>query len=459
MVCVMSNPYERTPEKIVEPPSDLPGTLKRLGPGFVLSASIVGSGELIATTFFGAKAGFICLWLILFSCLVKVAVQIEFGRYTIYSGKTSMQALDELPGPRFGKGRTGWAVWSWFVIQLLKTIQVAGIMGAVAGICSTLLELGPYSDYLWTVLAAGFATTIVSRGIYGPIEKWSIIMIGLFTLMTLISVISLQWTQFAISSADLGSGMTFQLPATVLLLALGTFSITGVGGDEILTYNYWLIEKGYGSFTGPRPDRDREAWLRRAKGWIRIMQLDACLSMVCYTFVTALFYLLGAAILHRQELDPGVELVAVLSRMYTDSLGTWAKELFLFGALVVLLSTLLAALGGWTRMFSDAFGRFGWINFTDPMQRKRTIAALSVIFPVIWSVEHFILGKPAFMVIIGGSLTMLILLIVVYAAFVMRYRWLPPELKPSRRFDAVLWLSSAAIIFAGGFSAVSFAFS
>lgn len=452
----MLNPYERTPGKIIDPPRDLPGILKRLGPGFVLSASIVGSGELIATTFFGAKAGFVCLWLILFSCLVKVAVQIEFGRYTIYSGKTSMQALDDLPGPRLG--RAGWAVWSWFVIQLLKTIQVAGIMGALAGIFSTLLDLGPYSDYLWTIASASFAIMIVSRGIYAPIEKWSIVMIGLFTLMTLASLVSLQWTQFAISSADLGSGLTFHLPATVILLALGTFSITGVGGDEILTYNYWLIEKGYASFTGPTATPPTTEWLSRAKGWIHIMQLDAVLSMICYTVVTALFYLLGAAILHTQSLDPSTELVAVLSRMYTDSLGEWARDIFLCGALVVLLSTLLAALGGWTRMFSDAFGRFGWIDFHNPAQRKKTIAFLSVAFPVIWSVEHFIIGKPAFMVVIGGALTMLILLIVVYAALIMRYRWLPEELKPSRKFDAILWLSSLAIVFAGGFSAVKFLF-
>jgi len=454
----MLNPYERTLEKVIDPPTDLGGTLKRLGPGFVLSASIVGSGELIATTLFGARAGFTCLWLILFSCLVKVAVQIEFGRFAIYSGKTSMQALDELPGPRFGKARTGWAVWTWFVIQLLKTIQVAGIMGAVAGICSTLLELGPHSDLLWAVIAAAFSTLVVSRGIYDPIEKWSIIMIGLFTLMTLTSVISLQWTQFAITSANLGSGLTFHLPAGLLLVALGTFSITGVGGDEIITYNYWLIEKGYAAYTGPEPESPSPEWFERVRGWVRIMQIDAVLSMVCYTFVTALFYLLGAAILHRQQLDPGKELVSVLSRMYTDSLGVWAKDLFLLGALVVLLSTLLAALGGWTRMFSDAFGRFGWIDFSDPGKRKKTIAVLALAFPVIWTVEGMLIQKPAFMVIIGGSLTMLILLIVVFAAFVMRYRWLPDELKPSKSFDAVLWLSSAAIIFAGGFSAMEFAF-
>lgn len=455
----MPNPYERTDEKIIDPPTDWIGTLKRLGPGFVLSASIVGSGELIATTIFGAKVGFVCLWLILLSCLVKVAVQIEFGRYTIYSGKTSMQALNDLPGPKFGRGRAGWAVWSWFIIMSVKSLQVGGIIGLVALVFSALLDLGPYSNYIWTVVSAVFAITVVSKGVYGPIEKWSIIMIGLFTIFTIISVISLQWTPFAISGGNVSSGLTFALPAGFILVALGAFSITGVGGDEILAYNYWLIEKGYASFTGPEPDGDKTEWLARAKGWIRVMQLDAALSMVCYTIVTALFYLLGAAILNSQKLVPeGPQLINVLSKMYTQSIGAWAEIAFLIGALVVLLSTLLAALAAWTRLYADAFGRFQWIDFHNEAQRKKWIAVLSIIFPVIWGTLYFTIEKPGFMVILGGAFTMLILLVVVYAAIIMRYRWLPEELKPSRKFDIILWLSILAILTAGVISAIGFAF-
>ncbi|NET32603.1 MAG: divalent metal cation transporter, partial [Cyanothece sp. SIO1E1] len=74
------------------PPVRFRDKLKYLGPGFVLSASIVGSGELIATTTLGAQAGFITFWVIIISCLVKVAVQLEFGRHTIMTGETAMQA-------------------------------------------------------------------------------------------------------------------------------------------------------------------------------------------------------------------------------------------------------------------------------------------------------------------------------------------------------------------------------
>ena len=58
------DPYVISEDTILEPPSTFIGKLKFLGPGFILSASIVGSGELIATTVLGAKAGFAALWII-----------------------------------------------------------------------------------------------------------------------------------------------------------------------------------------------------------------------------------------------------------------------------------------------------------------------------------------------------------------------------------------------------------
>ena len=96
------DPYLLTNENIKEPPTTVWGKLQYLGPGFILSASIVGSGELIATTIVGAKAGFVLMWFIIFSCLVKVAVQLEFGKHAICSGESTMASFNSLPGPRLG---------------------------------------------------------------------------------------------------------------------------------------------------------------------------------------------------------------------------------------------------------------------------------------------------------------------------------------------------------------------
>ncbi len=98
---------DNSAEQPIEPPVHLIGVIRYIGPGLIIAGSIVGSGELIATTKAGAEAGFTLLWLILIGCVVKVFAQIEFGRYAIISGKTTLDALDEVPGPRI-KGRGNW---------------------------------------------------------------------------------------------------------------------------------------------------------------------------------------------------------------------------------------------------------------------------------------------------------------------------------------------------------------
>ena len=101
------DPYAMSAADIREPPDSLWRALRQIGPGIILAGAIVGSGELIVTTSLGAQHGYIFLWLILFSCVIKVFVQIELGRCAISSGKPTLGALNEFPGPRWA--RTGWS--------------------------------------------------------------------------------------------------------------------------------------------------------------------------------------------------------------------------------------------------------------------------------------------------------------------------------------------------------------
>ena len=121
--------YRLRPEDVVSPPRRLRDTLTRIGPGIVLAGSIVGSGELIATTTLGAQVGYTALWLILVSCFVKPVVQAEMGRYTIVTGETGLEAFDRVPGPRLG---ASWLVWSFAAMVLMTMVQIGGIFGGVA---------------------------------------------------------------------------------------------------------------------------------------------------------------------------------------------------------------------------------------------------------------------------------------------------------------------------------------
>src|SRR5262249_30103543 len=153
--------------------------------------------------------------------------------------------------------------------------------------------------------------------------------------------------RFRITPSDLAQGFTFSFPAAAVGLAFSAFGITGVGASELVAYPYWCIEKGYARSTGPRDGGG--AWGSRGRRWMRVMQLDAWFSMVVFTVATVAFYLLGAAVLNPQGLDPkGAEMIPTLSRMYLQPLeGTSLEVLrpltrvgFLLGAWAVLFKTL-----------------------------------------------------------------------------------------------------------------------
>jgi Mn2+/Fe2+ NRAMP family transporter len=355
-----------------------------------------------------------------------------------------MYALNQLPGPKLGKAH--WSIWMWLFIQVFKLLQVGGIVGGVA--ITLNMSFPAIGVPLWTGLVTVITSLLVYKGYYQVVEKFSLVMIALFSIFTLASVYFLQYTPYAFTWNDIQQGLSFQLPPAIVGIAIAAFGITGVGGDEILYYNYWCLEKGYAAFTGPR--EDSPAWVRRAKGWIRVMYIDALLAMVVYTTVTAAFYLLGAAILHRTgEVPEGYQMIEALSGIYTQSLGPWAKSVFMAGALIVLYSTLFTATASWTRIFSDAFGQIGWIDFYNPQVRKRAVAWLAWLFPATWALLFIFIKLPVLMVLLGGFVTSILLLLVVYAATHFRYKRLPASLHPGLFYDLAFWVSILAILLAG----------
>ncbi len=435
------DPYRLDSTKIKSPPSTFLERLKFLGPGFILSATIVGSGELIATTTLGAKAGFVTFWVILVSCLVKVAIQVQFAKYTILTGETAMAAMNKLPGLRIGPA--SWSIYLYLLIMLLKLFQVGGIIGGVALVLNMVMPGIPV--LVWTFILAPVTSLLVFRGYYASLEKISLVLLAGFTIFALASVYFLQFTPYAITLSQVTSGLTFSLPREAVFFAFGAFGITGIGGEEIVYYNYWCLEKGYAAFTGPRDDSP--GWHQRAKGWIKVMYTDALSAMILYTLVTAAFYLLGAAVLHaRSSVPEGYELLRELSGIFTASLGPWAHWFFMAGAFMVLYSTLFSALAAWTRLYADIFGRIGWINFDDLHQRSRSIAILSWVFPLLWALLFLFIELPTAMVLSGGIAGSVLLILIVYVTWYFRYRTAAGKFETSRSFDVLFWLSIVAIM-------------
>jgi Mn2+/Fe2+ NRAMP family transporter len=271
-------------EKTTEAPTSLKGIVSNIGPGMILAGSIVGSGELIATTRTGAEAHFDFLWLIIIGCIVKVFAQIELGRHAITNGKTSLAALNEIPGPRFRLpiGQrifdANWFLLFWSIMFTAVLAQQGGIVGGVGqalAISLPLTEEGaernhyiskkiameiameendvdkisllkremtqlgepPHSkdDVYWAFIVTILTILLLVVGKFSLIERFSIILVASFTLVTIINLFALQsYDAWAVKPEEIIRGLSFSFPEVQngknpLITAISTFGIIGVG--------------------------------------------------------------------------------------------------------------------------------------------------------------------------------------------------------------------------------------
>lgn len=433
---------------ILEPPETLFGSLRYLGPGLILSAAIVGSGELIATTTLGMNAGFALLWVILLGCLAKVTVQLEFGKYCIVHGTTTYQSWNDT-----GKTKIAGLHWTVCIGLLFMLVQFFGQGGVLGGS----VQVGMY--YLpaltktgWVFLLAILLGSLVYHGKYAPVEIAATVMNGIFVVLILGCLFMVQQTDSAITFSELQSGFNpLHFPPEYAGYALAAFGITGVAAGEVAMYPFWCIEKGYAKWTGPKDGSD--AWVRRAKGWIRVMTLDALLSMVVYTITTCAFYLLGASILlpYLDQFEPDDPLfITKLSVIFTDVMGNDAQIIFMVCAFAVLFSTIFANTAGFSRLWTEFFGLAKWINLSDKTQRARSIAVMAFVFPLLCGIAFLAIPDPWFLVTVMGINNALFLIVVAYKAVIFRYGHTDKNLQPSIFYDIAFWISFLSI----GFMAV-----
>src|SRR5207244_8138883 len=163
------DPYLLTDDAIQAPPKSLLAALAKIGPGIILAGSIIGSGELLLTTGLGADYGFVFLWLILLSCVIKVFVQIELGRYAISSGLPTLTAFDALPGPRLG---AHWLAWWWLVMMSASIFQVGGMAGGVGQALNMVFkDVSPWLSKMLLSSWPALAEIITKR----PEHPWAVL--------------------------------------------------------------------------------------------------------------------------------------------------------------------------------------------------------------------------------------------------------------------------------------------
>ncbi len=433
------DPYTIQPGRTREPPTTFVGRIKSLGPGIVVSGSIVGSGEILLTAGLGAAAGFTLLWWVLFSCWIKSLIQGEIARYVVTSGDTYLRALNRMPGRirlpdrRDGEPRDpiSWPIWLGLVGFFPGLLTAGGIIGGAGQALSLILEaLSLNVDGGWaTICAAGLVMLLLWTGRYKRIERILVLMVMSFTFATIVCALLMQSTEFRATVDDIVLGLQFDFPVEYIVLAIGMYGATGVASGEISAYTYWCVEKGYPSYVGGDPTEP--GWVRRAKGWIRVVQMDVWVTLVILTFATLAFYFLGAGVLNRMGLVPeGSETVEVLANMYTSTLGAWGYGLFIFAAFFILFSTVLSGLGAGSRSFPDLLVTLGFIRRSNLELRRKWITGYIIVMPMVSALIYFSYQAPIPLVIFGATFGAFMLPVQAFVTLYMQRTRMDPRVRP-----------------------------
>ena len=336
-------------------PHRLTGTLLALGPGIVVAANVIGSGELINAPIQAAKFGFVLLWAVIFSCVIKYFLQVEIGRHAILHDRTTFQSLNLCPGPKFRS--MSWVTWVYMVGYTITQIGLVGILLATSGLLHSMLPLGndtTVSVLIWGGLIWAVTQFLLWKSVYKGFEVIVTSIVVVFSLAAFVSLILLQGTDYRIESVDILGGLKFSFgenPGAGAIAVISFIGALGTTANELFQYPYWLLEKGFARRIG-KPDS--EGWVERGRGWIRILRLDVAVSTTIAAVLTVAFFLLGAAVLHGSgDVPTGVDVVLQIGRVFTETYGESSRTLFVIGGIAALYSSFLVSSAASGRMGAD----------------------------------------------------------------------------------------------------------
>lgn len=300
-----------------------------IGPGLLLAATGVGSGDLATGSIAGALLGTAVLWAVLAGAFLKFAVTEGLARWQLATGETLLEGVVHRLGPV--------AVWLFLPYLLLWSFFVGSAQVSASGV--TLHAIFPvFADArdgkIVFGIAAGLAgLAMVAIGGYRLFELVMRVCIGLM-FVTVVATAAMLWPGTAEVIRGLlvpripdggGEGLAW----TVALLG-------GIGGTlTVLCYGYWLREEG----------------LTQASD-LRACRIDLGVGYLMTALFGIAMVIIGSTVAIEGE---GAGLLVILSERLVEAVGPAGKWLFLIGTFGAVFSSLLGVWQAVPYLFADCW--------------------------------------------------------------------------------------------------------
>ena len=313
------------------------GYRKSLGPGILLAAACIGGSHLMSSTTAGAKFGFSLIGLILLTNILKYPFLLVGTRFTAVTGLSLLEGFHK---------RNKFYLPIYLIVGLITgTFTISAVSFVTALFLKNILI---FSYFPTLDLAIGIlivCSLILFIGQYKALDRISKILVFLLTLLTFFAVISLLIKGPA---GDVNLSLLNSSPSPWRLSNLG-FLIPLMGWmpgpvELCIWPSLWMFSRA--------KETDHTASLKEA-------EFDFNLGYFI-TIITAIFFLtLGAYTMYgtgdEMITGSGVSFAQNLIRLYTESIGGWAKWIIVPAAFAAMFSTTLTCLDAYPRSISSAY--------------------------------------------------------------------------------------------------------
>src|SRR5687768_15585200 len=301
--------------------------LKLAGPGLVVAATGIGSGDVVSATVGGARYGVVLLWAILAGAFFKFVLSEGIARWQLATGKTALEGwADHLPA---------WVKYYFGAYLVLWTVAVSAALTNATGLGISNLTNGAIPQSWGAVGHSLIGFAFVWLGGYGSFEKFMKLLVGVMGFSILLC-----------------AGLTLENPGpTVQGLLIptipansGTYVLSligGVGGSiTMLSYNYWMREEGMRG----------AGFLSYVRGDIAIAYIFTALFGISIMLIANdAFFTAGVALTNAQAVPRMAEALGTV-------LGTFGRIAFSVGFWAAVFASLLGVWQSVPYLYADFYG-------------------------------------------------------------------------------------------------------
>jgi len=328
---------------VSEPARPSVSFLKLAGPGLVVAATGIGSGDVVSATVGGARYGVVLLWAIAAGAFFKFVLQEGIARWQLATGKTALEGwADYLPA---------WVKWYFAVYLVIWTVAVSASLTNATGLGMANLTNGALPQSWGAVAHSLIGGALIWFGGYNNFEKLMKVLVGIMGFSILIC-----------------AGFTLHQPLTALQGLLiptipagsGTYVLSligGVGGSiTMLSYNYWMREEDM-----------------RGAGFVNYVRGDIAIAyLFTAVFGGSIMLIANDAFFTQSVTLRDAEAVPRMAAALGSILGTFGRIAFSVGFWAAVFASLLGVWQSVPYLYADFYG------IDSKMSPEARVAAVKV---------------------------------------------------------------------------------